>query len=219
MAGGRTDEAAGEHEAAVVAAALALAAEEGWEQVRLSAIAERTGLPLVLIADRFRDVDAVANAWFGEARRAVFAVPFESIAGHGADVRLAIVMEAWLDHLQPFRTVAVDILETKLHPSHAHHWVPLVFDLSRLVHDFLDVARVPGRPPLRPAQEIALTGITLATLRDWAADETVDAATTKARLRRRLARAGALAERLCRGMSAERPRRGASAERPWRGAS
>ena len=190
-----------EQDAIIVAAALALAAEDGWDQVRLTALAERTGLPLVLIADRFRDVDAVANAWFGEARRAVFAVPFASIAEHGADVRLAIVMEAWLDHLQPYRTVALDIIWIKLHPTHAHHWVPLVFDLSRLVHDFLDAARVPGRPPLRPAQEVALTGITLAMLADWSCDRSSDAATTKERLRRRLARAGALAERLCREAS------------------
>ena len=182
----------------VVAAALELAAAHGWEQVRLAAIAERTGIPLEEIGERFRDVDAIANAWFGQARLAVLGVPWESMAANAADARLAVVMAAWLDRLQPWRTVAIDIIRTKLHPTHAHHWVPLVFDLSRLVHDFLDVARVPGRPPLRPAQEIALTGITLAMLRDWARDQSPNAATTKARLRRRLTRAGALAQRLCR---------------------
>lgn len=201
MAKGASDTAEREQDSVVVAAALALAAEEGWEQVRLATIAERTGLPLVLIADRFRDVDAVANAWFMAARRVVYAVPFASMVEHGADVRLATLMEAWLDHLQPYRTVAIEIIRAKLHPSHAHHWVPLVFDLSRLVHDFLDAARVPGRPPLRPAQEVALTAMTLAMLNDWARDDTVDAATTKTQLRRRLARAGALAAQLCRGAS------------------
>jgi len=201
MAEDGSDTAGCERDAVIVAAALALAAEAGWEQVRLSALAQRTGLPLVLIADRFRDVDAVADAWFAAARRALFAVPFASMAEHGADVRLAIVMEAWLDHLQPYRRVAIDIVRSKLHPSHAHHWVPLVFDLSRLVHDFLDAARVPGRPPLRPVQEIALTGITLAMLTDWARDRSSDAASTKKQLRRRLARAGALVEQLCRGAS------------------
>ncbi len=181
--------------ARVVAAALELAAAHGWEQVRLAAIAERTGMPLAEIGDRFRDVDDIANAWFGRARRAVLAVPAESLTGEAADRRLAVVMAAWLDHLQPWRTVAIDIIRAKLHPSHAHHWVPLVFDLSRLVHDFLDAARVPGKPPLRPAQEIALTGITLAMLRDWAYDQSPDAVTTKARLRRRLGLAGALAQR------------------------
>jgi AcrR family transcriptional regulator len=201
MAGKRKDTEMDERRDVIVAAALAIAAEDGWEQVRLSAIAERTGIPLVSIADRFRDVDALANAWFAEARLAVFAVPFASLDEQPADVRLAVVLEAWLDHLQPERVIAIDIIRAKLHPSHPHHWVPLVFDLSRLVHDFLDAARIPGRPPLRPAQEVVLTAITLAMLADWAADDSDAAATTKRRLRRRLAGVGALVGRFSRGSS------------------
>jgi hypothetical protein len=76
--------------------------------------------------------------------------------------------------------------------------LPLVFDLSRLVHDFLDVARVKGRRAVRAAQEMALTGITLAMLRDWARDRSPGQETTKGRLRQRLGRVGACASRLCR---------------------
>ena len=47
----------------------------------------------------------------------------------------------------------------------------MIFDLSRLVHDLLDVARVPGSGRLRQAQEIGLTAITLATLADWLGDK------------------------------------------------
>jgi AcrR family transcriptional regulator len=188
----------GDGDAAIVAAAVAIAAEVGWEGVRLHEVAERAGLPLPLIAERFRDVDAIANAWFKAARLHLLAVSWPGIAHQPADQRLAEVMARWLDFFGPDRKTAVDIIRTKLHPTHAHHWVPLVFDLSRLVHDFLDVARVPGRPPLRPAQEVALTAITLAMLRDWARDRSLDAATTKARLRHRLARAGTLVRCLCR---------------------
>lgn len=183
---------------AIVAAALAIAAEAGWENVRLHGLALRTGIPLAAIGARFRDVDAIANAWFAAARLHLLAQPWEAIGAAAADRRLAVVMERWLDFLEPHRTIAIAIIRAKCHPSHAHHWVPLVFDLSRQVHDFLDVARVPGRSRLRQVQEVALTAITLAMLRDWANDGHDDLATTRRRLRRRLGAAGRLAQLSCR---------------------
>ena len=147
----------------VVDAALALGTEVGWEQVRLSMIADRIRLPLAEIGRRFRDVDAVANAWFARARLAMLALSTEDFAGRPADERIALAFGAWLDSLAPHRRVAAEVLRNKLYPSHPHHWVQLVFDLSRLVHDLLDVARVPGSGRLRQAQEIGLTAITLLT--------------------------------------------------------
>jgi AcrR family transcriptional regulator len=183
---------------AIVAAALAIAAAKGWENVRLHGLALRAGIPLAVIGARFRDVDAVANAWFAAARLHLLAQPWEAIGAAAADRRLAVVMERWLDYFGRDRATARAIIRGKCHPSHAHHWVPLVFDLSRLVHDFLDVARVPGRGRLRQAREVALTAITLAMLRDWAKDGHPDLATTRRRLRRRLAAAGRLAQLACR---------------------
>jgi hypothetical protein len=95
--------------------------------------------------------------------------------------------------LAPHRGVAGEILRLKLHPSHPHHWVPLVFDLSRLVHDLLDAARVEGAGRRRQAQEIGLTLVVLATLRDWLGDGSPGQRRTKDRLKRRLAVAGRLA--------------------------
>ena len=185
-------------DAAIVAAAVALAGGQGWAQLRLHAIAERSGLPLPLVGERFRDVDAIANAWFAAARLHLLAVPWPPIADQPADLRLAAAMERWLDFFGPDRQIAIDIIGAKLHPTHAHHWVPLAFDLSRLVHDFLDVARIYGRGMVRPAQEVALTAITLAMLRDWAADDSFSQARTRQRLRQRLQRAGRFARVLAR---------------------
>jgi hypothetical protein len=83
--------------------------------------------------------------------------------------------------------------------------VPLVFDLSRLVHDLLDVARVPGSGRLRQAQEIGLTAITLLTLADWLRDDSPDQEYSKRRLRQRLARAGRLARRMRPGVGTAGP--------------
>jgi AcrR family transcriptional regulator len=177
----------------VVDAALAIAAESGWDQVRLSTIADRIRLPLPEIGRHFRDVDAIANAWFVRARLAMLALPAKELAGRPVDERIALAFVAWLDSLAPHRRVAAEVLRHKLYPSHPHHWVPLVFDLSRLVHDLLDVARVPGSGRLRQAQEIGLTAITLVTLADWLRDDSPAQEHSKHCLRQRLARAGRLA--------------------------
>ena len=83
----------------VVDAALGTANEVGWEQVRLSTIAERMGLPLAEIGRHFRDVDAIANAWFARARLAMLALPVEDLAGRSADQRIALAFGTWLDCL------------------------------------------------------------------------------------------------------------------------
>jgi AcrR family transcriptional regulator len=179
-------------------AALAIADERGWDQVRLHLVAERLGVPLEAVGARFRDVDAVANAWFARARRALLAVPPRDLEGLAADARLAAVLGRWLDHLAPHRAAARQILGAKIYLSHPHHWVPLIFDLSRLVHDLLDAARVEGKGRLRQAQEVGLTAIVLATLADWLSDRSEGQAASRQRLRRRLAAAGRWARLLSR---------------------
>lgn len=178
--------------ARAISAALELAAAEGWDQVRLHRIADRLGVPLVDIARRFRDVDALANAWFAQARLAMLAVPDAALAGLSADRRLAQLFMCWLDILAPRRAVARDVLASKLYPGHPQHWVPLLFDLSRLVHDLLDAARVQGSGRVRQLQEVGLTGIVLATLAQWLRDDTPGQTATKERLARRLAAGGRL---------------------------
>lgn len=178
--------------ARAVGAALDLAAAEGWDQVRLHRIAQRLDVSLVEIGSRFRDVDAIANAWFAQARLAMLAVPGAALEGLGADRRLALVLERWLDFLAPHRAVAREVLLTKLYPGHPQHWVPLIFDLSRLVHDLLDAARVPGRGRVRQLQEVGMTAIVLATLAHWLRDDTPGQAATRERLARRLAAGGRL---------------------------
>jgi AcrR family transcriptional regulator len=189
-----TERAAAETiEQRVVDAALAIADEVGWEQVRLSTIADRTELPLAEIGRHFRDVDAIANAWFARARLAMLALPAEELTGRPTDERIALAFDVWLDSLAAQRRAAAEILCHKLYPSHPHHWVPLIFDLSRFVHDLLDVARVLGSGRRRQVQEIGLTAITLVTLAEWLLDDSPGQERSKRCLRRRLTRAGCLA--------------------------
>jgi AcrR family transcriptional regulator len=154
----------------IVDAALALAEERGWANVRLYDAATRLEVGLDAVGGRFRDLDAVANAWFGRARRALLRTPKDLLTDRAPPERLHVAMLSWFDALAPHRAVTGEMLRAKLHPSHPHHWVPMMFDLSRLMHDFLDVARIASTGRQRALAEVGLTLIFLATLRDWLRD-------------------------------------------------
>jgi AcrR family transcriptional regulator len=176
----------------IVDAAIALAEERGWENVRLYLVAERLGIGLGDIGRHFRDLDAVANAWFGRAREQLLRVAPTSLAGRPPPERLHLAMMTWFDALAPHHRVSAQMLDAKLYLSHPHHWVPMIFDLSRLMHDFLDVARIASTGRRRQLAEVGLTLIFLATLRDWLRRPE----RASERLRRRLAAADRLLARL-----------------------
>lgn len=173
----------------IVDAALELAEERGWANVRLYQVAERTGVPLAAIGAEFRDLDAVANAWLGRALRAVESIPPDALAGRPAAERLHLAMMHWFEALAPHREVTGEMLRAKLYPSHPQHWVPLIFDLSRLVHWFLDAARIASTGRARQLAEIGLTAIVLGSLRVWLRDDTANGERTRSYLNRRLAQA------------------------------
>jgi hypothetical protein len=177
-------------EALLLDEAMALAEAQGWDAVRLSAVADCAGVPLAEVGRCFMDVDAIANAWFRRARLGMLEVTAGELEGRTADERLVLVIGRWLDQLAPHRRVTGEMLRAKLYPGHPQHWVPAIFDLSRLVHDFLDVGRIEGDGRVRQAQEIGLTIIVLATLADWLRDTSPGQERSKARLRQRLIRGG-----------------------------
>jgi AcrR family transcriptional regulator len=170
----------------IVDAALELAEERGWANVRLYQVAERADVPLARIGAEFRDQDAVANAWFARALAAIERIPPEALAGQCAAERLHLVVMHWFDALASHREVTGKMLRAKLYPSHPQHWVPLIFDLSRLIHWFLDAARIASTGRARQMAEIGLTAIFLLSLRVWLSDESADSERTRLYLYRRL---------------------------------
>lgn len=170
----------------VLRTTLALAEEQGWENVRLYQVAERLDLPLVEVAAHFRDLDAVANAWFARARDAMLADVHGRVAGLSPPERLHVVIMAWFAALEPHRDVAGEILDAKLWPAHVHHWGAMIFELSRLIHWFLDAALIASTGRRRQKAEAGLTLIFLDALRVWLHDHTPDRLRTRSHLRRRL---------------------------------
>ena len=117
----------------VVDAVITLAEEVGWENVRLRIVAERLDVSLAEIGSRFRDLDAVADAWFARARQAMLAPVPPEFASLPARQRLETLLLRWFDATSAHRRISVQMLAGKLWPFHPHHWAPLVFNLSRTI--------------------------------------------------------------------------------------
>jgi AcrR family transcriptional regulator len=193
----------------IVDAALALAAEAGWANLRLHQVAERLDLPLAEVRAQFRDRDAIANAWFERALDEMLAAPASELAGRPPPERLQVVMMRWFNALAPQRAVAREMLGEKLYPGHPQHWAPLIADLSRLIHWFLDAARIASTGRQRQLAEIGLTTLFLATLRTWLRDDSPGQERTRERLRRGLEAADRWLPRL---NSIHSPRRASAPE-------
>ena len=172
---------------AIVDAALAMAEDVGWANLRLRLVAERLDIPLDEASRHFRDLDAVADAWFGRSLKAMLAPMGRGFARLPARERLRERMLLWFDALADHRQVTGDMLKTKLYPSHPHHWVPMVFNLSRVVHWLRDAAGLDAIGRRRQVEEIGLTLLFLATLAVWLGDETPGQERTRRFLERRLA--------------------------------
>jgi hypothetical protein len=163
------------------------AAPGGWYDLRLHRVANRAGLSLPEILADYRDADAIADAWFARAQRAMLEVPPEALDGLPPAARAEAVLLRWFQAQAPRRRVVGTMVRAKLHASHFHHWVPAVFHVSRLMHWALDAARCEARGNLaRQAEEVGATAAFLAALRAFPRDDDALAATRR-RLRRGLA--------------------------------
>lgn len=186
-------------------AALRRAERVGWGSLRLRELAADLEVPLSAVLVHYRDADAIADAWFRRALAAMLAPPPAGFAALPARERLRVMMLRWFDALAPHRRVTGEMLSGKLYPSHPHHWVPMIFNLSRTIHWLRDAAGLDADGRRRQLEEVGLTALFLATLRDWVRDETPDQERTRARLARRLTRSDRLMASLFRTPSAGRP--------------
>jgi AcrR family transcriptional regulator len=174
----------------IVDTALTLAEEKGsWSAVRLHDVADRLSVPAPQILDHYRDLDAVADAWFLRGLKAMVAPKPADFLDNPEWRRIEISLLAWFDTLSEHRRVSAQMLRGKLHLSHPHHWVPMVFNLSRTIQWLREAAQLPSLYGTRQAQreEVGLTALFIGALLVWTRDESVGQERTKRFLRRELA--------------------------------
>ena len=175
--------------ARIVDTAIEVAEEVSWDGVRLRHVADRLGITMAELQDHYRDLDGVADAWFARAWRAMLAPVPGDFAAMPAEARLHLILMRWFDALAPHRAVTDQMLAEKFYPSHPHHWVPMIFNLSRTIHWLRDAALLDADGRRRQFEEVGLTALFLAALAVWRRDETPGQERTRAFLRRRLAQA------------------------------
>ena len=163
----------------ILEAALRHAEADGWEGVRLRRVAADLGIDLETVRRHYRDLDAVADAWFRLALDAMLATPAGDLAGRPPRERVNHLLLRWFDALAPHRRITAEMLATKLYASHPHHWVPMVFNLSRLIQWLRDGAALDAGGRRRQVEEVGLTLLFLATLALWCGDASPGQARTR----------------------------------------
>lgn len=154
----------------IVDAAVARGRAEGWDRVRLSALSRDLNVPVSEVLGAYRDLDAVADAWFARATAAMADAGVRA-ARHPPKKRIETAMLAWFDALAPQRRVSAQMLRTKMYPAHPHHWVPMAFSLSRTIQLLRDVTGLEGMGRRRQIEEIGLSALFVAALGVWCNDE------------------------------------------------
>lgn len=189
----------GDARARILEAALAIAEQQGWESVSFTRLGRRLGMDLVQLRRHYRDLDAIADAWFRLGQDAMLAPTPAGFAARPAKARLEFLMLRWFDALAPHRRVTVEMLAAKLWVFHPHHTVPMVFNLSRLIQWLRDAAGLTAGGRRRQVEEIGLTLAFVATLAVWCRDESENQARTREFLAARLDRADNLLARIAGG--------------------
>jgi AcrR family transcriptional regulator len=179
----------------IVDAALALAAEQSWERVRLHDVAGRLGATLADIGRRFREKEEITDAWFDRADRVLLvAAAAPALDALNPRERFAELLMTWLGALAPHRRVTRQMLAGKLEFGHVHYQFAGLLRVSRTVQWLREGARLDDPLPWRALEESALTSIYLATVVRWLNDDSENSSATREFLVRLLLRGERLAE-------------------------
>ncbi|MEX0732419.1 MAG: TetR family transcriptional regulator [Aquisalimonadaceae bacterium] len=178
---------------AIVDAALALAEEQAWEQVRLYRVAERLGIPLQAVSGHFREKEDIADAWFDRADAAMLeAAESGLLSGLNTVDRLEHLIFIWLGTLAPHRKVTSQMIRNKLEPGHLHVQIPAVLRISRTVQWLRETAHRDAHGIYRGLEETVLSAIFVSTFVYWLGDSSKRHQRTRAGLRRALGAASRL---------------------------
>lgn len=179
----------------VLDATLDLAARDGWDSVHLHDVAQALDVPLSHVYRLFDGKDAVGEALFDRADRALLqCCEAPDWSGLAVRERLERAIWAWLAALAPHQDTARAILRYRLQPEHVHLQLLGATRVSRTVQWIREAALIRSTSWRREVEEAALTAVYLTVFARWLLDDSPMQASSRVLLHRLLAagEAGAL---------------------------
>ena len=155
--------------ARILDATLREADRVGWGNVYLADVAHAAHVPLPEVLRHYRDLDAAADAHFSRALGAMLAES-PRVRARPPEERIEALLGAWFESLRPHAKASAEMVAGKLYPFHPHHWVPLIFSLSRLIQWLRDAAFLRAGLFRRQGEEIFLSALFVLALIAWRGD-------------------------------------------------
>lgn len=178
----------------IVDALMALAAEQPFEEITISQVADRAGVSLADFRDAFPSKGAVLGAFSRRIDRAVLEKPADDLAGESARDRLFDVLMRRLDAMAPYREGLKGVSEWASRDPGA------ALALNRLaLNSMRFMLEAAGLDSESGAGALKLQGLVLAwrrVLQVWFRDLDPSYAKTMAELDRQLTQGGRIAARL-----------------------
>ncbi len=178
-------------EATLLAAAMGLVAEQGWRRLTMTAVADRSGLPLAEVYTHALAKACLLNLISKRADRAVLADLDPAMADEPARDRLFDILMRRFDALAPYRQGLAMILRPgAVDPDDA---AVLLARLGRSMMWMLDAAGLASGGVRGVVRMAALSAAYASVMRVWLEDDSADLAKTMAALDRVLGRLESLA--------------------------
>lgn len=171
----------------IVDAAVELAEQASWEELRLFDVAAKLGIDLNDIRQHFSEKEDVIEAWFDRADAAVLeAAAQPGFSALPARERLHRLVMTWLDTLSVRRRVTREMIYGRFEPGHVHMQVRGLLRVSRTVQWIREGASRDGAYLTRALEETVMTSIYLATFFYWMNDDSTGSSSTRELLDRLL---------------------------------
>ncbi|MGI9227998.1 MAG: TetR family transcriptional regulator [Gammaproteobacteria bacterium] len=170
----------------ILDAALKLAEESSWEEIRLSDIATELDISLLEIQKHFSQKDELVEAWFDRADQAMLQLTQNELSELALEDRIIKIIFTWLDALAEHKTITREMLWYKLEPLHVHLQIQGLLRISRTVQWIQELSRINAQYMKRIANELGLTSIYLCTFLYWLQDDSSEQKRTRVFLKRKL---------------------------------
>lgn len=174
----------------ILDAALSLAENQPWEEIRLYQVADYLNSNLVELLPFIKDKEDIVDLL--SDRCDYFMLSECDIEGFNEQPfakQFEQCVMAWLTPLYTHQTVVKQMLFNRLEPGHLHIQLPMLFRISRTVQWIRELCKRNESFIKRATEETVLTTLFIATIANWLNDNSEAAIATRHQLQQRIEQA------------------------------